>query len=536
MRGAGPYSHPDARYGILMCPCAAIGPNDYRLSREAIMNKNLPVSILMALTVTAAAAQAPTKDALIARAKSFELDTPYVPPPGDPLTHHAAGFAKVMCSAVFMTGLAPDFAPESVGFPPAPSAQPEKLGKPVIDRANKAVHVTLPNGVTRTAKYLGSQGCVTFPIGESAVNFKPVAVKSRLSDPATQLWPMGDMLPQEPLPTEIDAEKLKAAVNAAFQPREGLTAAFVVTWKGRLIAERYADGVPAQTPLEAWSMGKSVTATLFGILVKDGVYDLDQPAPIPEWQTPGDPRAKIRISDILHMSSGLRIKAPQDPDYDPNGTYPDHVYLYTGGIDSFHYAATRPLQWPPNTVGRYHNTDPVLISYLIRLGVEKSGDEYLSFPQRVLFDKLGIRTMVIETDPFGNFLGQGYEVGSGRDWARLGNLYLQDGVWNGERILPDGYVKFVSTLAPAWVADRRPVYGALFWINGVGQYPVPRHAYYMSGAGGQTTLIIPSHDLVVVRLGRYRGESAGAVGFSKALALLIEAVPKSTKRGYPSTY
>src|SRR5260370_1068545 len=354
MRGAGPYSHPDARYGMVMCRCAAIGPNDYRLSREAIMNKNLLVSILMALTVTAAAAQAPTKDALIARAKSFELDTPYVPPPGDPLTHHAAGFAKVMCSAIFMTGLAPDL------------------------------------------------------------------------------------------------------------PAEGLTAAFVVTWKGRLIAERYAEGLTAQTPLEGWSMGKSVTATLFGILVKDGIYDLDQPAPIPEWQTPGDPRAKIRIADILHMSSGLRIKAPQDPDYDPTGPYPDHVYLYTGGIDSFHYAATRPLQWPPNTVGRYHNTDPVLISYLIRLGVEKSGDEYLSFPQRVLFDKLGIRTMVIETDPFGNFLGQGYEVASGRAWARLGNLFLQGGAWNGERILPQGYTKFVSTLAPACAADNRPIYGALF--------------------------------------------------------------------------
>jgi CubicO group peptidase (beta-lactamase class C family) len=338
---------------------------------------------------------------------------------------------------------------------------------------------------------------------------------------------MGDLLPQEPLPTEIDAEKLKAAVTAAFQPAEGLTAAFVVTWKGRLIAERYAEGLTAQTPLEGWSMGKSVTATLFGILVKDGVYDLDQPAPIPEWQTPGDPRAKIRVADILHMSSGLRIKAPQDPDYDPAGAYPDHVYLYTGGVDSFHYAATRPLQWPPNAVGRYHNTDPVLISYLIRLGVEKSGDEYFSFPQRRLFDKLGIRTMVIETDPFGNFLGQGYEVGSGRDWARLGNLFLQGGVWNGERILPEGYTKFVSTLAPAWAADNRPIYGAFFWLNGDGRYPVPRDAYYMSGAGGQTTLIIPSHDLVVVRLGHYRGEYAGATGFSKALALLIEAVPKA---------
>jgi len=235
------------------------------------MIKSLLLTILVALTGTAAA-QATTKDTLVARAKSFELDTPYVPPPGDPLTHHAAGFAKVMCSAEFMTGLAPDFAAENVGFFTAPYRQRAKLGKPVIDRANKAVHVTLPNGVTRTAKYLGSQGCVTFPIGESAVNFEPVAVKSRLPDPATQLWPMGDMLPQDPLPTEIDAEKLTAAVTAAFQPAEALTAAFVVTWKGRLIAERYAEGITAQTPLEGWSMGKSVTAALFGILVKDGVY------------------------------------------------------------------------------------------------------------------------------------------------------------------------------------------------------------------------------------------------------------------------
>ena len=151
------------------------------------MNKNLLGAILMSLTVTAAAAQAPTKDALIARAKSFELDTPYVPPPGDPLTHHAAGFAKVMCSAVFMTGLAPDFAAENVGFFTAPYGERAKLGKPVIDRANKAVHVMLPNGVTRTAKYLGSQGCVTLPIGAERREFQagrrqePIA---RSCDPA----------------------------------------------------------------------------------------------------------------------------------------------------------------------------------------------------------------------------------------------------------------------------------------------------------------------------------------------------------------
>jgi len=482
------------------------------------------VLIFTAGTAASQVALSP-RDALLARAKSFELDTPYVPPPGDPLEHHTAGFAKVMCSAVYMTGLSPEFAAENVGYFTSPYGERAKVGKPVIDRANQAVHVTLPNGVTRTAKYLGSQGCVTLPVGQTSVNFTPIQVKSALPDASTQPWPMGDALPRQPLPKEIDETKLKQAVSAAFEPAESLTGAFVVTWRGQLIAERYGEGLNERTPLEGWSMGKSLTATLMGVLIKQGVYDLWQPAPIPEWQTADDPRANIRIADLLHMSSGLRIRAPQDPDYDFAGPYPDHLYLYTGGVNSFHYAATRPQQWPPNTIGRYRNSDPVLISYLVRLGVEKRGEEYLSFPQRALFDKLGIRTMVIETDPFGNFLGQGYEVGSGRDWARLGNLYLQDGVWNGERLLPEGYAKFVSTLAPAWEADKRRVYGAFFWINGTGTFPVPTDAYYMSGAGGQTTLIIPSHDLVVVRMGHYKGEGAGGLSFRKALALLMEAVP-----------
>lgn len=492
------------------------------------MNTLLRVGLVMTLAIGPALAQAPLSplESLVARAKSFELETPYVPPPGDALEHHTAGFAKIMCSAVYMTGLAPEFAAENVGYFTSPYRERAKVGKPIIDRANQSVHITLPNGVTRTARYLGSQGCVTLPTGKSSVNFTPVAVKSTLPDPSTQPWPMGDVLPAQSFPKEIDEAKLKQAVNAAFEPADSMTAAFVVTWRGRLIAERYGEGLTARTPLEGWSMGKSLTATLIGILIKQGVYDLWQPAPIPEWQSAGDPRAKIRIADIMHMSSGIRIRAPQDPDYDLTGPYPDHLYLYTGGVDSFHYAATRPQQWPPNTIGRYRNSDPVLISYLIRLGVEMRGEDYLSFPQRALFDKLGIRTMVIETDPFGNFLGQGYEVGSGRDWARLGNLYLQDGVWNGERILPEGYAKFVSTLAPAWEADKRPVYGAFFWINGTGTFPVPRDAYYMSGAGGQTTLIIPSHDLVVVRMGHYKGDGSGALSFRKALALLMEAVPK----------
>jgi CubicO group peptidase (beta-lactamase class C family) len=468
-----------------------------------------------------------SRDALIARAKSLELNTPYVPPPGDPLEHHTSGYAKIMCSAVFITGLDPDFAAENVGYFTSPYAERAKVGKPVIDRVHKAVHITLPNGVTRTAIYLGDQGCVTLPVGKNSVNFTPVKLRSRLPDASTRPWPMGDVLSKDPQPAELDAPKVKQAADAAFASAAEMTAAFVVTWKGRIIAERYGEGINLHTPLESWSMGKSLTATLMGVLIKQGVYDLLQPAPIPDWQGADDPRAKIRIADILHMSSGLRIKAPQDPDYDPSGTYPDHLYVYTGSVDSFHYAATRPLQWPPNTVGRYHNTDAVLINYLIRLGVEKRGEDYLSFPQRVLFDKIGIRTMVLETDPFGNFLTQGYELASARDWARLGNLYLQDGVWKGERILPDGYVRFVSTLAPAWEADKRPIYGGFFWINGDGKYPVPKEAFYMAGVGGQTTLIIPSYDLVVVRLGHYKGSKAGDTGFEQALALLMEAVPRT---------
>ena len=467
--------------------------------------------------------------ALIARAKSLELDTPYVPPPGDALEHHASGFAKIICSAVFVTGLNPDFAAENVGYFTAPYEVRHKLGRPVIDRAEKAVHVTLPNGVTRTAKYLGSQGCVTLPVGQTSANFSPANVASRLPDPSTQPWPMGDVLSDEPLPPEIDATKLKQAIDAAFDPPASMTAGFVVTWRGRLIAEHYGNGITVRTPLEGWSMGKSLTATLIGVLIKQGVYDIWQPAPIPEWQSAGDPRAKIRIGDIMNMSSGLRIRAPQDPDYDPAGPYPDHLYLYTGSVNSFHYAATRPLQWPPNTVGRYRNSDPVLINYLIRLAVEKRGEDYFSFPQRALFDKIGIRTMVMDTDPYGNFLTQGYELACGRDWARLGNLYLQDGMWNGERILPEGYAKFVSTLAPAWEADKRPIYGAFFWINGDGRFPLPKEAYYMSGAGGQWTLIIPSHDLVVVRLGHYRGAAPGERSFSAALALLMQAAPRRVR-------
>ncbi len=485
-------------------------------------------AVAVAVTVLAAAQQGDDqRTAMLARAAEAELDTEYVAPPGDPLSHHISGFAKTLCSAVFVTGLDADFAAENVGFFSGPYQHRRHVTRREVDQDGRRVHLTLPDGTVRTAKLNGDHGCVTLPVGEEDVFFDPVDIRTTLPPAETLPWPMGDRMAEEPLPAGIDAGKLQQAVDAAFEPEAGLTAAFVITHRGRLIAERYGSGITPHTPLESWSMGKSLTATLMGVLIQQGVYELHQPAPIPEWQTPGDPRQEIRISDILRMSSGLRFRGVADPDLDPALGYPDHLYVYTGSANSFEWAATRPQQWPPNTIGRYRNSDPVLTNYLVRLGVEGRGDDYLTFPQRELFDKLGIRGFVLETDPYGNYLLQGYELAPARDWARLGNLYLQDGVWESERILPEGFVDFVSNVAPAWEADGRPIYGGFFWLNTTGTFPVPRDAYYMSGAGGQTTLIIPTHDLVVVRQGHYSGAGDGGRALRRALALLMEAVPES---------
>jgi len=463
------------------------------------------------------------RQAVIARGKSLELPTKYVPPPGEKIEHYASGYAKIMCTAVFVTGLDPAFAMENVGYFTAPYESRKELGTPKIDRQKQTVEVTMPNGTVRLAKHVGSQGCVTVPIGKTDVFFKPSVVTPKVPDPKTTPWPMGDLIADATPPAGVDMAMVQQAVDAAFDP-DAMTAAFVVTYKGRIIAEKYGDHITPTTPLESWSMGKSLSGTLLGVLIKQGVYTLDQPAPIPEWQTPGDPRQKIRIRDILNMSSGLRIIAPQDPDYDESGPYPDHLYYYTGSIDSFKYAATRPQQWEPGKVGRYRNTDPVLTNYMVRMAVEKRGEDYHAWPQRAFFDKLGIRTFVLDTDPYGNFLTHGYESASARDWARVANLYLQDGVWNGERILPEGYAKFVGTLAPGWVADGRPQYGGLFWVNGDGAWPAPKDMYFMSGVGGQQVMIIPSHQLAVVRLGHYKGVTAAGRATRKAVGILVNAV------------
>ena len=462
---------------------------------------------------------------VIARGDSLQLPGQFTPVPGDALSHYTAGFATTLCGAVFLTGLGVEDAAANVGFFTSPVLYRSQVKDTVVDRATKTVRLTLANGVTRVARVYGSQGCVPLPEGADSVSFTPSIVTSALPPAATTPWPMGDMLPTTPMPREIDSAMVERALDAAYGPPDAMTLAVVVTHKGRVIGERYAPGIGIHTPLESWSMGKSLTGTLVARLIQMGTYTLDQPAPFPEWQQPGDPRRSIRIRDIMRMSSGLRLRAPQDPGYDAALGYPEHLYLYAGAADSYKWAVSRTQQWQPGQVGRYRNVDPVLASYLVRLGAEKRDENYHAFPTRALFDRIGMRDVIIYTDPHGNFLGQGAEVIAARDWARLANLYLQDGVWNGERLLPAGYVDYARTLAPAWVADGRPVYGGgFFWVNGDGDEPMPRDAYAMLGAGGQSAWIVPSHDLVIVRIGKYRGASAGEAARRKGTAMLLQAI------------
>ncbi len=443
----------------------------------------------------------------------------YPTPVGTPTENGLAGFAKILCSAVFVSGREDAEAARNSAYFFMPRAEQNDV-KWVVDREQRMVTASYGK-VSRSARLYGDQGCIIQNPDKPGIHFKPVPVRTTLPAAGTQPWPMGDRADTAAPATGANAELLTKALDAAFADPAALTQAFLVVHKGRIVAERYAPFVTRDTQLESWSMGKSITATLFALLVKDGTYTLDQPAPVPLWRAPGDPRGAIRNIDLLQMSAGLKFVGNQEPGGSPTNTVLDHYFIYTGGIDAFEFSITRPPEYPPGTDGRYRNCDPLTIGYLVKRAVQARGEEYLTWPQRRLFDRLGVRRQVLETDPYGNFLLTGYDYGTARNWARIGLLYLRDGMWQGERILPEGWSRFVSTLAPAW---KTPVYGGFFWINGDGNWNLPRETYLAAGAGGQNTWIVPSHDLVIVRMGHMRGQTAARRATNAALGLVMQAV------------
>ncbi len=438
----------------------------------------------------------------------------------------AAKFAKILCSAVFLSGRDIEEAVQNsiLGHDFLIGHSRDVISYLDVDEKEKAVTVSFNDSLPRKAKFLGDQGSVTLPLDSKQIFFEPKKVDNSLPDPESQDWPMGDVLNNGEILSKIDEKKLEKAVNMVFSDPEAYTTAFVAVHKGEIIAERYDLGMDRDAQRESWSMGKSLTATLTGILIEKGHFGLFDPAPVPLWNIrEDDPRSKIRIADLLRMSSGLKFSGATDSPSSWINEFPDHEYVYSGSIDVFDFSINRPLEFEPNTVGRYRNCDPLILGYLVKKTVTESGEDYLTWPQENLFNRIGNRKQVLEADPYGNFIMTGFDYGTPRNWARLGLLYLQRGVWMGDRILPEGFVDFVCSPAPAW---ESPVYGGLFWVNGTGRWNLPKNAYFMSGIGGQRVIVDPEHELVIVRMGHRRGGDLGEKMLNNALPILIESIQK----------
>ena len=367
-----------------------------------------------------------------------------------------------------------------------------------LDEVERTVTVSGDATPDRVAKYTGDQGCTILPVGATDVSFEPHEVVSTLPDASTQPWPTGARGAEAVLTPDARVA-LAAVLDAAMAREDQNTRALMVVHDGLIVGERYAEGFRRTTPQISWSQGKSLTATLAAVLVEQGEFHWTDRAPIAEWHGADDPRREITIANLLNMSSGLDMENLGLGSDQALTAENEHMYIYFESVDVFEHAVSQPLGIPVNSQNRYRNSDPLAIGRIIRQTVEGRGENYHQFPQTHLFDRIGVRDAVLETDLNGNFILTGYDYLSVVDWTRFGMLYLQDGVWEGERILPEGWVDFVRTPAPA---DPSEGYGGMFWLNRGGSLPdVPADAYWPAGFMGQLTFIIPSENLVVARLG-----------------------------------
>jgi CubicO group peptidase (beta-lactamase class C family) len=311
-------------------------------------------------------------------------------------------------------------------------------------------------------------------------------------------------LPQQPgdvaWPTEswsraalnaTDADAFARHADALFEltPAQGVTYAFLIIQRGRIVYERYAAGANNFYLQYSWSMAKSITQALVGILVRQGRIDVNRPAAVPEWQGAGDPRRAITLAQLLQMRSGLQFAEDYVDDV-ASDVIP--MLNFEGRFDTGAFAAAKPLVHAPGTVFSYSSGTTNIICRILR-DVVGGPTEMLAFMADELFEPIGMRTPVPKFDRAGTFVGSSYCLASPQDFARFGYLYLRDGVWDGRRILPAGWVDYAR--APSYVGDAE-AYGAHWWLT-------PRTSrFYAGGYDGQRILVVPEQDLVVVRLGR----------------------------------
>lgn len=405
-----------------------------------------------------------------------------------PKLYIATGYgAKCMASGVFVAGRDP----ENVKANDLDYSL-VKYTNNKIDYIEKSVTTSLYGLAKQKAIYQEGFGC--FLVDESyQKNPSPSYSHTKeINQSWRKQWPDGDMTSDTIFP-EVDLMTLKNAVKAAFDEPDAKvkrTASVVVVYKGKLLFEEYwkEHSITPETKLWGWSMNKSIVNALIGVLVKQGKLSVTSIAPVNEWQE--DPRREITISDLLHMSSGLKW----NEDY---GDVSDATTMLYRERDCFKSAMSAPFDKKPNTEWKYSSGTANILSGIIRRTLNND-KIYFEFPYQELFRKLGMYSMILETDASGNFIGSSYGYAIARDWAKFGQLYLQNGVWKGDSILPKGWVDYTRTSADAANGN----YGAQFWLNRSGNLPdVPKDMYACQGHRGQRIFIIPSKQLVVVRLG-----------------------------------
>lgn len=392
--------------------------------------------------------------------------------------------AKTLCSGVFLSRRAAQHLIDNDLRPDNPLAPFQRYS---VDSGSASTSFL---GLwTRRAIYRPGLGC-TLLIGVTEAELRAQPVPEPAAPPQ----------PETPLPTS----KIDPLLEFAFEEPAGAhplrTRAIVIMQNGQFVAERYAPGFHRDMPLLSWSMAKSISNALTGLRVASGALDLHQPAAVPEWADPRDPRHAITPELLLRMSSGLAFR--ESPATLPT----DALTMLFRRPDAGAYAAGMPLEAPPGTRWQYSSGTTNILTRILRGTFHGDLRAYWSFPRQALFEPIGARNMTLEVDAGGTFVGSSFAYATARDWARLGNLFLQNGVVNGRRLLPEGWTRFSVTPAPA---APHGSYGAHVWLNlgaqAERQWPgLPDDAFSFQGYEGQLVIVVPTYNLVMVRMGLTR--------------------------------
>ena len=423
----------------------------------------------------------------------------------------AAYKAKALCSATFVSKRSFDTA---IGELHVDDLARLRHISASLDERDRSVTASAFGLLTRRAVFRPGLGCALALDGLSPPRLPPES-----TDPRPAAPPPDKLERIDPMPAVDRA--IARAFTEIDPDRPRRTQAVVVLQNGRIVGEQYARSFGPATPLPGWSMAKSVVNAMAGILVGQGRIQLDQPIPIAEFHGDGDRRASIRLDDLLRMSSGLEF------DEGMSSPRSDVMRMLLRSGDAAAVAIPRKVIAKPGVTWSYSSGSTNIISRAIR-NVIANDAAYLTFPRRELFDRIGMTSATLETDASGTFVGSSFMYATARDWARFGQFYLQDGVWNGVRVLPDGWVSYSTTPAPADPAKR---YGAHFWLQVPDEYgsdlPMPLGIFHAVGHEGQFVSIVPSRDVVIVRLGRTRYPKVwDQVGFVRDVLVALDQVSR----------